>query len=84
MQRSAAPQRAPRGVCAFAGSSVALRSIAGQHTSAPPNTARTQHARRGGGGGGGAFDVESLERENDRGIDALSERIGLLKQVRRR
>ncbi|GBG00474.1 hypothetical protein Rsub_13155 [Raphidocelis subcapitata] len=30
---------------------------------------------------GGGFDVESLERENDRGIDALSERIGLLKQA---
>jgi hypothetical protein len=27
------------------------------------------------------MDVESLERENDRGLDALSERIGLLKQV---
>lgn len=29
----------------------------------------------------GSMDVESLERENDRGLDALSERIGLLKQV---
>lgn len=27
------------------------------------------------------MDVESLERENERGLDALSERIGLLKQV---
>eukprot|EP00882_Tetradesmus_deserticola_P004696 GHRQ01004950.1.p2 GENE.GHRQ01004950.1~~GHRQ01004950.1.p2 ORF type:complete len:107 (+),score=34.07 GHRQ01004950.1:37-321(+) len=27
------------------------------------------------------MDVESLERENDRGLDALSERIGLLKQA---
>ena len=30
---------------------------------------------------GGALDVESLERENERGVDALAERIGLLKQV---
>lgn len=29
----------------------------------------------------GNFDVESMERENDRGVDALSERIGLLKQA---
>lgn len=29
----------------------------------------------------GAMDVESLERENDRGIDLLSEKIGLLKQA---
>lgn len=27
------------------------------------------------------MDPESLERENERGIDMLSERIGLLKQV---
>lgn len=32
----------------------------------------------------GGFDVESMERENDRGIDALSDRIGLLKQARAR
>ena len=29
------------------------------------------------------MDPESLERDNDRGLDLLSERIGLLKQVRR-
>ena len=29
-------------------------------------------------------DVESLERENDRGLDALSEKVSLLKGVRRR
>jgi hypothetical protein len=29
----------------------------------------------------GAVDVESLERENDRSLDTLSERLGLLKQV---
>ncbi len=28
------------------------------------------------------MDVESLERENDRGVDALSDRVGLLKSVR--
>eukprot|EP00775_Hariotina_reticulata_P012724 gene12724-12854_t len=33
------------------------------------------------GGKEGAVDVESLERENDRSLDALSERIGLLKQA---
>lgn len=27
------------------------------------------------------MDVESLEKENERGLDALSERLGLLKQV---
>jgi hypothetical protein len=27
------------------------------------------------------MDIESLERNNDRSIDALSDRIGLLKQV---
>lgn len=27
------------------------------------------------------MDIESLERNNDRAIDALSDRLGLLKQV---
>lgn len=29
----------------------------------------------------GGLDVESLERENERGLDTLSERVGLLKAV---
>lgn len=29
------------------------------------------------------MDVESLEKENDRGLDALAERVGLLKAVGR-
>ncbi|WIA09908.1 hypothetical protein OEZ85_010122 [Tetradesmus obliquus] len=33
------------------------------------------------GGKEPSMDVESLERENERGLDALSERIGLLKQA---
>ncbi len=28
------------------------------------------------------MDVESLEKENDRGLDSLAERVGLLKAVR--
>ncbi|KAJ9508907.1 hypothetical protein QJQ45_028223 [Haematococcus lacustris] len=33
------------------------------------------------GRSGKQLDVESLERDNDRGLDALSERVGLLKAV---
>mmetsp|Transcript_19227 Transcript_19227/g.48931 ORF Transcript_19227/g.48931 Transcript_19227/m.48931 type:complete len:111 (+) Transcript_19227:124-456(+) len=32
-----------------------------------------------GRGGKGGVDVESLERDNDRGLDTLAERVGLLK-----
>ena len=46
------------------------------HAAASPDGSRRY-------GGKDAFDIESVERENDRGIEALSERIGLLKQVRR-
>ena len=34
-------------------------------------------------GRAGKVDVESLEKENDKGIDSLAERVGLLKAVRR-
>jgi len=37
--------------------------------------------RRLGGSRDGPMDPESLERDNDRGLDLLSERIGLLKQA---
>ena len=30
----------------------------------------------------GKVDVESLEKENDRGLESLAERVGLLKAVR--
>jgi hypothetical protein len=56
-----------------------LLHAAAPTTAAPPPPPALASSRRYKDG---AFDVEALERENDRGIDALSERIGLLKQVR--
>jgi hypothetical protein len=34
------------------------------------------------GRAGKVIDVESLEKENDKGIESLAERVGLLKAVR--
>lgn len=72
--------------CASVGQSLHLQYI---HSSALRSGFAAAAARPGGASmaardrrpGGGALDVESLERENERGVDALAERIGLLKQV---
>jgi hypothetical protein len=50
---------------------------------ATPLFPQIKHSRRhpGGGGGGGGFDIEALQRDNDAGVDALAERVGLLKSA---